>query len=207
MQVKLIHAKVRSSPPRLGAFSRCCILHGLPPLKPPIDVDIRWKSTWAVLTFGYKYREALTSFVELDRKLDTETYTLTADEWDHVSLLFPVLEVCGHGIFCDLFSHGSICCDRVYKFKDAVNFYSLSMATYPVLPLSIAAYNFLMDKLEDWISKEEENDWRFKDDLLAGMYAARAKLQKWYARTKRPVYGNAMCECFQFCDVASFDAL
>ena len=76
-----------------------------------------------------------------------------------------------------------------------MNFYSLSMATYPVLPLSIAAYNYMIDALEDQLAKIKKDEFEeHQEDLMAGILAAKKKLEKWYSRTKRPVYGNAMCE-------------
>ena len=63
------------------------------PLKPPLDIDIRWDSTFDAVSFVYKYKDMEDDFVDQDRKLRTSVYQLTAGEWERVGKLLAPLQV------------------------------------------------------------------------------------------------------------------
>jgi len=54
-------------------------------------------------------------------------------------------------------------------------------------------YNWILDHVEDAIAEYRQGDDEDKDVLIAGLLAARNKIRKWYSRTSRTAYGNAMC--------------
>ena len=75
------------------SFAVHCRANKLDYLKPPMDVDIRWKSTATLLAFAHKYQNPLTNFVAGDAKLDNEKYSLTPAEYARIPKLLSVLEV------------------------------------------------------------------------------------------------------------------
>ena len=82
------------------------------------------------------------------------------------------------------------------KFKKATLVLSESSNTFPLLPSIIPTYNWILDRLDDIISKYQRGNDEDKDQLLRGLVAAWVKVKKWYARTTRSIYRNVMCECF-----------
>ena len=59
----------------------------------PHDVTTRWNSTYNMLKFTVKYREAIEEFTS-ERKNELREHKLTVDEWDIVIELCSKLKVC-----------------------------------------------------------------------------------------------------------------
>ena len=94
MQLRAIFSKIRSSPQRLASFGVHCRVNNLDPLKPPIDIDVRWKSTVTLLEYAHRYQKPLTDFVASDPKLDSTKLTLLPAEYARIPKLLRVLGVC-----------------------------------------------------------------------------------------------------------------
>ena len=60
---------------------------------PPIDVKVRWNSTYKVLKFATTYRHVIDDFVATDGQLRNETYQITAPEWSRLEKLTAELKV------------------------------------------------------------------------------------------------------------------
>ena len=71
------------------------ILNGLklPQRNMPRDVQTRWNSTYDMLEFALKYRQAIDSIAQR-RDLGLHTFELDPDEWKLAQQLRDVLKVC-----------------------------------------------------------------------------------------------------------------
>jgi hypothetical protein len=61
----------------------------------PRDVVTRWNSTYDMLSFALKYREAI-DVVTADKGLKLRKFELDDEDWSIVEDLVNVLEVCLH---------------------------------------------------------------------------------------------------------------
>ena len=59
----------------------------------PRDVATRWNSTYEMLDFAYKYRQAYNE-ITANRNMNMRAYELSNEDWEIVKDLASVLKVC-----------------------------------------------------------------------------------------------------------------
>jgi len=156
-RLRRLVVKIRSSPQRREKFAHQCQSSGVPAKELVADVKTRWNSTFAMVERALEMREPLDNTVDADREL--RKHQLTEDEW---TLLATT---------CKLLSF----------FKQTSDF--LCASSYPTLAAAVPAYNFLMDKIEDFKEKHPESV-----AIGVAIEAAMTKLKPYYAKSNAAVY-------------------
>lgn len=85
--------KIRCSTARKEEFEKLCEFHKLNPRTPPVDIAIRWNSTFYLLEFALEYRRPLNDLVKKDDQLENGTYLVTSAEWARLEKLKTELDV------------------------------------------------------------------------------------------------------------------
>ncbi|PPQ97651.1 hypothetical protein CVT26_002435 [Gymnopilus dilepis] len=135
----------------------------LPERMMPRDVSTRWNSTYDMLEFAVKYRQAIDALTAA-RDLDLRKYELVAAEWRIAGELRDVLKI----------------------FKDATLFFSRGT---PNLTTVIPA----MDHIDKVLATCSDSPYQFSLAIRAALAVGKAALNKYYNKTDHSeVYRIAM---------------
>ncbi|KAF9198267.1 hypothetical protein BGZ59_004775 [Podila verticillata] len=106
------------------------------------------------------------AYVNICNSAELQPFTLLDSDWEYLGQVKTVLQP---------FQHMTT---------------SLSAATYPTIPLTILAYNKLMDAIEDFRDSVREDS--HYSDICNGANEAWQKLSKYYTKTESgPIYAVA----------------
>ena len=75
---------------RWEAFQQCCLSYHITPMTIPLDVTIRWNSTYRMLERSVYLRRAIHHFID-DAETDLGAYKLNDNEWELVEVLLLFL--------------------------------------------------------------------------------------------------------------------
>jgi hypothetical protein len=159
-RLRKLVVKVRESPQRRERFASQCDHDQVPHKELIVDVCTRWNSTHDMIERALELRKPLDSMAELNK--DLCPYKLTANEWE-------LLKSCRK--FFKVFKTASDC---------------LCAASYPTLAIAVPAYNFLIDKLEDYRDAPSS-----PGALKPAANAAIDKLKEYYQGAGTEVYAVA----------------
>ena len=149
--------KVRESPQRRERFAHQCKLEGVHPKELVVDVRTRWNSTHDMIKRALELRGPLDKFAAVES--DLVRYKMKPEEW-------RLLEsVCGF----------------LRAFKLATK--RMCSASHPTLATAVPAYNFLLDKLEDY---RDANPGL--ETIEAATNAAINKLKVYYCKAGAEIY-------------------
>lgn len=130
------------------------------------DMKVRWNSTFRMIKRALELKNIYVSICNVED--DLAEYGLQESEWRYLDTLASLLE-------------------NFDKLTTNVS----ATKSYPTIPKTIALYNILMDQIEDFVTKYDDQ----YPDLCRGASTALTKLKKYYSRTDTtPIYaiGTAM---------------
>jgi hypothetical protein len=133
----------------------------------PRDVSTRWNSTYDMLSFALKYRDAL-DIITGDREMKLRQYEMDNEEWDIARQLCEVLKI----------------------FKDATLFFSRNGTP------NIATVIPAMDRIDEVLATSAF-DSQYSVSVQAALAMGKKTLNRYYSKTDHSeVYRIAMSECF-----------
>ena len=87
-KLRKIAKSIRGSTLRWEAFQRCCKSYGIDPMTIPLDITVRWNSTFRMLEQAIYLRRAIHRYVD---DMDVEDAKLSENEWDQAEVLLLFL--------------------------------------------------------------------------------------------------------------------
>ena len=190
---------IHSSPQRSKCFEDVCVSCGVPGKKVVLDVCTRWNSTYAIIQRACELRVPLSEMTKMVAGLSK----LNNEEW-------VVLEVASQVLGPFFLLQPFILFDAAITVPQILSVFDkatrvLCAADYPTLNKAVWVYNYLIDELEYFLGRcnnEEEGRQRAaivdrcnptaKCALTAAMEAARARLIEFYSTTWAGMYAVAL---------------
>lgn len=152
-------AMYRSSPQRLEKFKEHCDNKKLVLI---LDVKTRWNSTYHMIERAILLRNAYVGICNVDD--DLSDFSLQESDWKYLEQVCALLK----------------------RFDTMTT--KISGSQYATIPLTIAVYNSLLDKIEDFI---DTND-RLYPEICDAARLGKEKLKQYYAATDNsPIYAVA----------------
>ncbi|GBC52400.2 zinc finger BED domain-containing protein RICESLEEPER 2-like [Rhizophagus irregularis DAOM 181602=DAOM 197198] len=158
-KLRTLIIKIRVSPQKKEKFKRQCIALNIKPLELIPDVKTRWNSTHNMIERAIILREPLYNFAVTDKEL--LSYVLNDIEWKKIKEI-----------------QGLLTC-----FEKAT--LEMSSSYFPTLGQTVPIYNYLIDKIEDFL--DEETDTK-SEDVVNATNNAKNKLQQYYPSSDGLVY-------------------
>ncbi|CAB5363041.1 unnamed protein product [Rhizophagus irregularis] len=158
-KLRTLIIKIRASPQKKEKFKRQCIALNIKPLELIPDVKTRWNSTHNMIKRAIILREPLYNFAVTDKEL--LSYVLNDIEWKKIKEIQGLL----------------ICFEKATL--------EMSSSYFPTLGQTVPIYNYLIDKIEDFL--DEETDTK-SEDVVNAANNAKNKLQQYYPSSDGLVY-------------------
>lgn len=155
-KIRKLFIKIRAVQKIRSQLVAICQLKGIPYLKPHLDVKTRWNSTFKMLITAFKLRKALKMLCQDDENL--QKFDIPEDEWQSLEKLLPLLGNINY--ITNLLSHEKI----------------------PTLPVTVIAFNILLDKFENTMISLSNEKNKFDTALAFALQAGRDKLIKHYIK-------------------------
>jgi hypothetical protein len=172
-KIRSIAKAIRSSTLRWEAFQRCCQHFGIKPMTIPLDVTVRWNSTFRMLEQSVYLRNPIRRLVD-DYPTELGPHRLTDDEWDLAEILL---------VFLMPFQR----CTTRFE----------SNNSSPEIDYVFFVYDTMYNHIEDVQTALQSNAGigvlRYAPYMSAALDAMIKELNIYYTMTKFPsVYGDAM---------------
>ena len=87
-KLRKIAKSIRGSTLRWEAFQRCCKSYGIDPMTIPLDITVRWNSTFRMLEQAIYLHHTILRYVD---DMDIEDAKLSENEWDQAEVLLLFL--------------------------------------------------------------------------------------------------------------------
>lgn len=87
-ELRKIAKSIRGSTLRWEAFQRCCKSYGIDPMTIPLDITVRWNSTFRMLEQAIYLRRVIHRYMD---DMDIEDAKLSENEWDQAEVLLLFL--------------------------------------------------------------------------------------------------------------------
>jgi hypothetical protein len=86
--IRAIAKSIRSSPLRWESFQKACKSYNMKPMTIPLDITVRWNSTFNMLMHAIYLRRPIRRYIDdLDEDHDTQNLQLTDEQWKQAEVL------------------------------------------------------------------------------------------------------------------------